>query len=125
MRCSVSTCSSRRLSIVLGMALHLKWSAREAAVEIDGAIDDAFRKLGYPSVKQEQREAVRCVLLGYDCFVTVPTGFGKSAIFHALHLYALTIFEQLCDSSPSSSVPCVVVISPRVAQAFAHFSIAR
>ena len=96
------------------MALHLKWSARASAVDIDGAIDDAFRKLGYPSVKQEQREAVRCVLLGRDCFVTVPTGFGKSAIFHALPVCASTILEQLCDSSPSSLVPCVVVISPLV-----------
>ena len=75
MRCSVSTCGSRRPSMVLGMALHLKWSARAAAVDIDGAINDAFRKLGYPSVKQEQREAVRCVSRSVDAVLdslTIP-----------------------------------------------------
>jgi len=44
---------------------------------------------GYSSVKQEQREAVRCVLLGRDCFVTVPTGFGKPSLT-LCHLYAST-----------------------------------
>ena len=70
------------------MALHLKWSSIDKAIK---AIDDAFRKLGYLSVKQEQRETVRCMLLGRDCFVTVPTGFDKSAIFHALPLCASLI----------------------------------
>ena len=101
---------------MFGMALHLKWSTRAKMDDINKAIDDAFRKLGHSSVKQEQREAVRCVLLGRDCFVTVPTGFGKSAIFHALPLCALTILEQLSisDTSPTCSVPCVIVISPLV-----------
>ena len=37
------------------ITFQLKWSARAAAVDIDRAIDDAFRKLSYPSVKHEQR----------------------------------------------------------------------
>ncbi len=81
--------------------------------ELDKAIDDAFGKLGHSSVKQEQREAVRCVLLRRDCFVTVPTGFGKSAIFHVLPLCASIILEQLSGASPTC-LPCVIVISPLV-----------
>ena len=56
MRCNVSTsrstCGSRTPSIVLGMALHLKWSARVVAVDIDGAIDDAFRATQSLSIRQ-------------------------------------------------------------------------
>ena len=81
--------------------------------DTDKAIDDAFRKLGHSSVKQEQREAVRCVLLGRDRFVTVPTGFGKSAIFHALPLCASTMLKWFCDII-RSCLPCVIVISPLV-----------
>ena len=95
------------------MALHLKWSARTKMDEIDEALDDAFGKLGHSSVKREQREAVRCVLLGRDCFVTVPTGFGKSAIFHSLPLCASIILEQLSGASPTC-LPCVIVVSPLV-----------
>ena len=79
---------------------------------IDKAIDDSFRKLGYSSVKQEQREAIQCVLLGRDCFVTVPTGFGKSAIFHALPLCASTIYEHFSDTSGSCS-PAAFVASQK------------
>ena len=95
------------------MALHLKWSRRATVDDIDKAIDDAFRKLGHSSVKQEQRGAVRCVLLGRDRFVTVPTGFGKSAIFHALPLCASTMLKWFCDII-RSCLPCVIVISPLV-----------
>ena len=96
------------------MALHLKWNTKARMDEIDKAIDDAFGKLGHLSVKQKQREAVRCMLLGRDCFVTVPTGFGKSAIFHALlPLCTSTILEQLSGASPTC-LPCVIVISPLV-----------
>jgi superfamily II DNA helicase RecQ len=97
----------------MAMALHLKWSTGTKMEELDKAIDDAFGKLSHSSVKQEQREAVRCVLLGRDCFVTVPTGFGKSAIFHALPLCASIILEQLSGASPTC-LPCVIVISPLV-----------
>ena len=95
------------------MALYLSWSARATLDDIDHAIDASFRKLGYSSVKLQQREAVRCVLLGRDCFVTVPTGFGKSAIFHALPLCARTILDQFSDTG-RSYLPCVIVISPLV-----------
>ena len=71
MRCSVSKVRFAKTECSVGHGVTSK--VESAAVDIDGAIDDAFRKLGYPSLKQEQREAVQCVLLGHDCFVTVPT----------------------------------------------------
>ena len=48
--------------------------------------------------------------------MTIPTRFGKSAIFQALPLCASTILEQFSDSSDCSCllVPCVIVISPLV-----------
>ena len=77
---------------------------------IDRAIDAAFKNLGYSVVKSEQREALRCVLSGRDCFLTVPTGFGKSAIFHALPhcAAALQHFQHLHGTS------FVLIVSPLV-----------
>ena len=76
------------------------------------------------SIRQTGAERGRSVSVT-RCLVTVATGFGKSTIFYALPLCASTILEKLCDGSPSSSVPCVVVIRPTYAFAIAHFSIAR
>ena len=92
-------------------ALHLHWSAKATLVDVDRAIDDAFRTLCYPSVKEEQREALRCVLFGRDGFVTLPTGYGKSAIFQALPLCASTLLKRFSGTSVSCGV---IVISPLV-----------
>ena len=109
---STSVRAVARTSATQGMtALHLHWSTKATIGDIDRAVDDAFRTLGYPFVKEEQREALRCVLSGRDCFVTLPTGYGKSAIFHALPLCASALLERFSGTS----VRCgVVVISPLV-----------
>lgn len=55
--------------------------------EIDRAIDLAMKKLRYSSLKDKQREAITHFLKGYDCFVSLPTGYGKS-LCYALLPYA-------------------------------------
>ena len=90
-----------RATVSYAKALHLHWSAKAMLGDVDRAIDDAFRTLCYPSVKEEQREALRCVLFGRDCFVTLPTGYGKSAIFQALPLCASALLKRFSGTSVS------------------------
>ena len=42
----------------------------------DGALQEAFSKLGFDTIKPEQLQAVAGVMKG-DTFVVLPTGFGK------------------------------------------------
>ena len=51
----------------------------EPIVEV--AILEAFQKLGYDRPTQDQALAVRNFVLGYDVFVMLPTGSGKSLCY--------------------------------------------
>ena len=42
--------------------------------------------LGITELKPEQQEAVKLLLDGKNVFVTLPTGYGKSAIYQVLPL---------------------------------------
>lgn len=53
---------------------------------VDEAISCAAAALGYPSVRREQMDAVRPVVLGNDVFVALPTGYGKSLCYAVLPL---------------------------------------
>ena len=67
------------------------------------------RKLGYPTIKPEQLEAVESLLKGEDVFLSVPTGFGKSLVFQMLPFCADSLLRS-CTSRYKS--PVVVVIAP-------------
>jgi len=47
----------------------------------------AATKLGYESLKMEQKEAVKAFVEGNDVFVSLSTGFGKSLFFALLPVY--------------------------------------
>ena len=65
---------------------------------------EAFGRLGYSDVRDEQLEAAREFLRGQDVFVSLPTGSGKSCCYGCLPL----AFNSLRKSSSS----VVIVISP-------------
>ncbi len=48
-------------------------------------------KLGFQVLRQKQIEAVKSFLKGQDVFVSLPTGYGKSAIYGLLPL----VFDEI------------------------------
>ena len=77
------------------------------------AIEVGCLRIGLESLKPEQLDAVRLLLQGKSksVFVTLPTGYGKSAIFHVLHFCASSLLSSLENSCHK---PLVLIISPLV-----------
>ena len=69
----------------------------------DEAIDIAAKKLGYFPLKDKQRLAVKSFFEGKDVFVSLPTGYGKTACFAML-----PIVHDLLYGSKA----VIVVVSP-------------
>ena len=117
------------------VSCHARVSSTVASTEdvFNDGLQYAAAKLQINEFKPLQREAIKGALLGRDVCVSLPTGYGKSCIFHALPL----CFDWLrraqhasqatvCPPSPTTSpvdvvhpsVPStssfVVVISPLV-----------
>ena len=63
-------------------------------MDVDSAIVEAARKLGYDDVKSEQRRVIREITAGNDVFVALPTGYGKS-LCYALCLTTSEIDHRL------------------------------
>ena len=53
-----------------------------AAVEV--AVSQAAKDMGFFPLKPKQLEAIYCFMQGNDTFVSLPTGYGKSAIYAVL-----------------------------------------
>ena len=49
--------------------------------DLEAVVDEVMKALGYSSCKPEQRMAAVNILQGLDVFISVPTGYGKSAAF--------------------------------------------
>ena len=77
-----------------------EWSV----LAIESAVREAFGRLGYLDVRDEQLEAAREFLRGRDVFVSLPTGSGKSLCYGCLPF----AFNSLRKSSSS----IMIVISP-------------
>lgn len=80
--------------------------------EVGAVIESSISILGHAACKPEQKEAVTKVLEGKDVFVSVPTGYGKSAIFQMVP----TCAKKLLAKSERGDIrhPAVLVISPLV-----------
>ena len=78
-------------------ALHLHYSSKATFGGIDRAVDDAFRTLCYPSVREEQREALRCVLFGRNCL-------SQSVLAASLQDDSSTSSTMVTNSSHTSLV---------------------
>ena len=70
---------------------------------IENAIDAACLELGV-ELKNHQRDSIEAVLKGKDVFVTLPTGYGKSMIFHLLPVCACYLRRL--------KSPLVIVVAP-------------
>ena len=71
---------------------------------MEDIIKQAGNHLGYDAIKPEQLKVVLHFLKGKDCFVILPTGYGKSLCFALLPL----VFNTL--RSTSSSI--VIFVTP-------------
>ena len=60
------------------------------------AIDAAAMKLGFRSLKPEQRVAIRNFMDGKDVMVVLPTGFGKSLCYVLLTMSRLHATGSRC-----------------------------
>ena len=59
-------------------------------MELEQAIKQSAEDLGF-HLKEKQQEAIVAFLQGQDTFVSLPTGYGKSAVYGVLPL----IFDKL------------------------------
>ena len=73
---------------------------------MEDIIKRARNHLGYDTIKPEPLKVVSHFLKGVDCFVILPTGYGKSLCFALLPL----VFNAL--RSTSSSI--VIVVTPLI-----------
>ena len=71
-----------------------------------GALLLSAARLGISVFKQEQERAIRSFVGGSDVFVSLPTGYGKSACFGSLPV----MFDSLRRVPDGTSI--VLVISP-------------
>ena len=60
------------------------------------AIDTAAMRLGFRSLKPEQRKAIRNFMDGKDVMVVLPTGFGKSLCYVLLSMSRLHATGSRC-----------------------------
>ena len=66
-------------------------------------------------LKPEQTQAVHSLLAGEDVFVSLPTGYGKSAIFQVLPFCASYLVSLVNPNpEPSLAVPVVLIVSPLI-----------
>ncbi len=73
----------------------------------EAAIVNAAECMGYKSLRDEQKQAVRGFLSGRDVFVCLPTGYGKTLCYSILPK-AFDFIRGVCNS-------VIVVVSPLIA----------
>ena len=81
---------------------------KQSVSRLEQAVKEECTRLGIQESKPEQWEAVQLLLEGTSMFVTLPTGYGKSAIYQVLPLCTIAFLEA------DSPQPLVVVFSPLV-----------
>ena len=98
-------------SASMAVAVHQHWSYISKD-DLGEVIDRSMAILGYTACKPEQKDAARSVLYGKDVFVSVPTGYGKSAIFQMLP----TCAEMLLSTVEGHNIvyPAMLIISPLI-----------
>ena len=72
------------------------------------AVRFAMDQLGVSTLKDKQKEAIHNFVRGHDCFVILPTRYGKTLCYALLPF----VFDHLRKKTPRSSI--VVCVSPLV-----------
>ena len=98
---NVSTYTTSVLPDLEGLHLSNTLTSQHDTCDIDSIIEQLEvileKEWGYTELRTEQREAITYLLQGRDCFVTLPTGGGKSLIYmlpaHKFH--GMTIVVSL------------------------------
>ena len=88
-------------------------------IKLDGVFEKIKQIFRIPSLKEYQEKTLCSFLAGNDCFVSQPTGSGKSLIFHALPFVkflqdAEEQRKQTCESILRDCKNIVLVISPLI-----------
>ena len=79
--------------------------------EVDVAVQEATKSLGYMELRPHQRRVVESFLNGHDVFVSLPTGSGKSLCYCLLP----KAFDVLRSISSVDTQSVVIVVSPLIA----------
>ena len=66
----------------------------------DKCVENAGKKLGFPSLRPQQKSAVLSFLHGNDVFVGLPTGSGKSLCYTILPF----AFDELLSREGSIAI---------------------
>ena len=83
----------------------LIYSAMAAAM-LEHALHVSVQKLGISCLKPKQELAIRSFVAGRDVFVSLPTGYGKSACYGCLP----SVYNCMRGVEPGTSI--ILVISP-------------
>ena len=75
-------------------------------MDLTAALEKVVVTLGYTSLKQEQKDAIKEFVKGHDVFVCLPTGFGKSLCYIILPM----LFDTLKGYTSPYSI--VLIVSP-------------
>ena len=76
--------------------------------DLTAALEKVVVTLGYTSLKQEQKDAIKEFVKGHDVFVCLPTGFGKSLCYIILPM----LFDTLKGYTSPYSIVLIHVVSP-------------
>ena len=74
--------------------------------EFPSAVDTVAKRLGYSSLKDEQKVILQELLEICDIFAVLPTGYGKSMCYISLPL----LYDEICGG-----LSTVVVVTPLTA----------
>ena len=88
------------------------WREELSNDRLEQAVRNCCKCVGLEELKPERQEAVETLLCGESVFVTLPTGYEKSAIFHVLPFCVMALLSLFpLSSSTGSFLPFVLVIS--------------
>ena len=69
---------------------------------------ESAQRLGYVTLKDEHLEAIVTFVQGNDCFIALPTGYGKSAIYGVLP-YVFDIMKGMFTLLQDNYISVLVV----------------
>ena len=101
---AISTGSTDRLNL----CIHIFASDKQKWMAFVALYNLRWVNLGVKALKDKQKEAIYNFVRGQDCFVILPTGYGKTLCYALLPF----VFDHLRKRTPRSSI--VVCVSPLV-----------